>query len=199
MRPDNSYKNRDIVLASASPRRKEILALTGLEFRVDAGDYEETMDLPMEPHELARFLSREKADAVALKYRNALIIAADTFLLFEGGLLGKPRDERDAGRMLARLNGRSHSVITGFTVLDTANKKSVSDSVETKVYFRRLTSKEISSYVKSGEPLDKAGSYGIQGLGALLVEKIEGDYFNVMGLPIGALAQTLKKFGIRIL
>jgi len=173
--------------------------LTGLEFRVDTGDYEEAMDLPMEPHELARFLSREKAGAVARKYGNALVIAADTFILFEGRLLGKPRDERDAGRTLARLNGRSHSVITGFTVLDTATKKSVSEWVETRVYFRRLTAREISSYVKSGEPLDKAGSYGIQGLGALLVEKIEGDYFNVMGLPLGALARTLKKFGIRIL
>jgi nucleoside triphosphate pyrophosphatase len=199
MRPDNSYKKRKIILASASPRRREILALTGLDFQVDAGDYEETMDLPLEPHELARFLSRQKAEAVALKYGNALIIAADTFLLFEGGLLGKPRDERDAKRMLGRLNGRSHSVITGFTVLDTAKKQSFSDSVETKVYFRHLTAKEIFSYVKSGEPLDKAGAYGIQGLGALLVEKIEGDYFNVMGLPLGALARSLKKFGIRIL
>jgi septum formation protein len=196
---DNSYKKRKIILASASPRRREILALTGLDFEVDTGNYEETMDHPMEPHKLARFLSREKAEAVALKYGNALIIAADTFLLFEGGLLGKPRDERDARRMLVRLNGRSHSVITGFTVLDTANKNSFSDSVETKVYFRRLTAKEISSYVKSGEPLDKAGAYGIQGLGALLVEKIEGDYFNVMGLPISALARCLKKFGIKIL
>lgn len=199
MRPGNSHKRSMIILASASPRRREILAMTGLDFRVDAGDYEEVMDLPMEPHELARFLSRKKAESVAAKYRNALIIAADTFLLFEGRLLGKPRDERDARKMLTRLNGRSHSVITGFTVVDTGKRKSLSESVETKVWFRRLTAKEISSYVASGEPLDKAGAYGIQGLGALLVEKIEGDYFNVMGLPIGALAQALKEFGIRIL
>lgn len=199
MRQDNSHRERKIILASASPRRKEILALTGLRFRVDAGDYEEKMDLPMEPHELARFLSTEKARAVAAKYRNALIIAADTFLLFEGELLGKPGNEQEARRMLARLNGRSHSVITGYTIFDTARNKSLSESVETRVFFRQLTTKEIDSYVKSGEPLDKAGSYGIQGLGALLVEKIEGDYFNVMGLPLGALVQSLKKFGVRIL
>lgn len=192
-------KQRKIILASSSPRRREILALTGLKFRVDPGDYEEKMDHPMEPHKLARFLSREKAEAVAGRHKKALIIAADTFLVFEGELLGKPRDERDARRMLGRLNGRSHSVITGFTILDSANNKSFSDSVETRVFFRRLTASEISSYVRSGEPLDKAGSYGIQGLGALLVERIEGDYFNVMGLPIGALVQGLKQFGIRIL
>lgn len=199
MRRDSSYRKRKIILASASPRRKEILSLTGLEFRVDAGDYEEAMDLPMEPHELARFLSLEKAQAVAAGYKDAIIIGADTFLLFEGELLGKPRDEKDARRMLGRLNGTFHSVITGFTILDTAKKKSLSDSVETKVWFRHLTAKEISSYVKSGEPMDKAGSYGIQGLGALLVERIEGDFFNVMGLPIGALARGLRKFGISIL
>ncbi|MEJ2695421.1 MAG: Maf family protein, partial [Candidatus Sulfobium sp.] len=121
MLPDNSFRKRKIVLASASPRRREILALTGLQFRVDPGTYEEAMDHLMEPHRLARFLSRQKAEAVAPKYRNALIIAADTFLLFEGELLGKPRGERDARRMLSRLNGRSHSVITGYTILDTAN------------------------------------------------------------------------------
>ena len=199
MRPDNLYSAMNIVLASASPRRREILAQTGLVFTVDAGDCEETLDLPMEPAELARYLSRKKAEAVAGKYSNALIIAADTFILFEGGLLGKPSDEKDAVRTLKRLNGHCHSVITGFTVLDTAKKRVFSDAVETKVYFRHLSTEEISSYVSSGEPLDKAGSYGIQGLGSLLVEKIEGDYFNVMGLPIGALAQALKKFGIRVL
>jgi len=199
MRPDSSHKERKIILASASPRRREILALTGLKFRVDPGDYEEKMDHPMDPHRLARFLSRKKAETVAPKYGDAVIIAADTFLLFEGGLLGKPGDETDARNTLGRLNGRCHSVITGFTILDTANKRELSDSVETRVYFRKLTPAEISSYVRSGEPFDKAGSYGIQGLGALLVERIEGDYFNVMGLPIGRLVQDLKKFGIRVL
>lgn len=199
MRPDNSYSEMKIVLASASPRRKEILALTGLNFTVDAGDYEETLDLPLEPRALARHLSRQKAEAVAGKYRNAIIIAADTFILFEGELLGKPSDKSDAVRMLNKLNGHRHFVITGFTVLDTAKKKVFSEAVETRVYFRHLSRKEISSYVSSGEPLDKAGSYGIQGLGALLVEKIEGDYFNVMGLPIGSLIRALKKFGIHVL
>lgn len=199
MLPDSSYRKRKIILASASPRRREILALAGLKFTVDPGDYAEKMDHPIAPHRLARFLSRKKAETVAPKYADAVIIAADTFLVFEGELLGKPYDEADAKKTLMRLNGRSHSVITGFTILDTASEKELSDSVETTVYFRKLTSDEISAYIRSGEPLDKAGSYGIQGLGALLVEKIEGDYFNVMGLPLGRLAHDLKKFGIRIL
>jgi septum formation protein len=192
-------EQRKIVLASASPRRREILKMTGLKFSVEAGDYEEDMDLALRPRRLARFLSSEKARAIAVKYTDALVIAADTFIVFRDSLLGKPHTSEEARRMLELLNGRAHSVITGFTVIDTSTKKKVSRSVETRVYFRKLTAKEISSYIRTGEPLDKAGAYAIQGTGAMLVKKIEGDYFNVMGLPLCSLTEALKKFGVYVL
>jgi len=190
---------RQIILASASPRRRELLALTGLKFRVDPGDYQEDMSIPLDPHRLGRFLSLEKAKSVAPRHGDALIIAADTFIVFRGGLLGKPHKAGEAKRMLLMLNGKKHSVITGFTILDTASGKRLSRSVETKVTFGKLTEEEIDAYVRSGEPLDKAGAYAIQGLGSVVVKEIEGDYFNVIGLPLSALAEGLKKFGIEIL
>ena len=191
-------EQRKIILASASPRRKEILGKTGLKFSVDAGDYKEDMDLALKPRQLARFLSSEKAKAVAVKYASALVIAADTFIVFQGSLLGKPHTREEARRMLTLLNGRQHSVLTGFTVIDTRTGKKLSRSVETKVIFKKMTGQEIESYVKTGEPLDKAGAYAIQGLGAVLVKKIEGDYFNVMGLPLSSLTGVLRKFGVSV-
>ena len=199
MQQGTMSKARPIILASASPRRKELLALTGLKFRVDAGDYEEDLGLNLKPHALAKHLSREKARAVSQKYKYALIIAADTFIICGNNLLGKPHTEKEAVRMLTMLNGKSHAVITGYTVLDTETGKNVSRSVETKVWFKKLSRAEIRAYVKSKEPLDKAGAYAIQGLGSLIVKKIEGDYFNVIGLPLTSLADTLKMFGTYVL
>lgn len=190
---------KKIILASASPRRKEILKNAGLDFRVDAGDYEEDLSLKLKPHELARFLSREKAKAVAARHKDSLVIAADTFILYKKDILGKPHTKAEAKRMLVMLNNKTHSVITGFTIIDTATGKKISRSIETKVTFKKLVAKEIDSYVETGEPLDKAGAYAIQGLGALLVKKIDGDYLNVIGLPLAALADCLKKFGIELL
>ena len=187
------------MLASASPRRREILGITGLDFAVCAGDYEEDLNLPLKPRALARFLSRKKAEAVAQKYKNAVIIAADTFIVFKDRLLGKPRTGKEAERMLRMLNGEVHSVITGFTIMDTGSGKVLSRSVETRVYFRRLDRKEIRAYVRSKEPLDKAGAYAIQGRGAVFIKKIDGDFFNVMGLPLSALTEGLKKFGVYVL
>ncbi len=190
---------KTIILASASPRRKEILEKTGLKFKVDKSGCEEITDPGMRPHEIARFLSREKARHVAAKYRDALIIAADTLVFLRGRLFGKPCNEEDAKEMLKALSGKAHSVITGFTIIDTASNKELSRSVQSKVFFKRLSRDEIAAYIRSGEPLDKAGAYGIQGLGALLVRRIEGDFFNIMGLPLYALAGSLKKFGVDIL
>lgn len=192
-------EKRKIVLASASPRRKEILEITGLEFSVDAGDYEEDMELALTPHQLAIFLSSEKAKTISVKYPNAIVIAADTFIVFKGRLLGKPHTYGEAVRMLTLLNGKQHSVITGFTIIDTKTGKRLSRSVETRVYFKKMTAQEIKAYVKTREPLDKAGAYAIQGLGGVIVKKIEGDYFNVMGLPLNSLTDVLKKFGISVL
>ena len=190
---------KTIILASASPRRKELLEKIGLKFEAEPSDYEEYLPSEGEPHELAKKLSLEKAERVARRHKKAIVIAADTFLVFRGKLLGKPRNEAEAKEMLKALNGMSHSVITGFTIVDTDNKKILTKSVDTKIYLRKLTAKEIDAYVKSKEPLDKAGAYAIQGLGSVIVEKIEGDYFNVIGLPLSALAESLKEFGVRIL
>ena len=190
---------KTIILASASPRRKELLEKIGLRFKVEPSDYEEDMHSGLEPHELAQKISLEKAKVVASKHENATIIAADTFVVFGGQILGKPHTEKEARKMLEAISGKSHSVITGFSIIDTGKNKALSKSVETKIYVRKLTLAEIDAYVKSKEPLGKAGAYAIQGLGAVFVEKIEGDYFNVIGLPLSALTEALKEFGINIL
>jgi len=192
-------ETRTIILASASPRRKELLELTGLQFKIDPADHKEDMNLPISPHELARFLSLEKARSVAGKYDDAIIIAADTFVVMKEKILGKPHTTEEASRMLMLLNGSTHSVITGFTIIDTDTGKSLSRSVETRVTFKKLTMKETDAYVKTKEPLDKAGAYAIQGLGSVFVKRIEGDHFNVIGLPLCALVESLKEFGIQIL
>ena len=190
---------RKIILASASPRRKELLEKIGLKFEVEPSNYAEDMHSRLSPDELARAISLGKARAVASKHKNAIVIAADTFIVFGGKIMGKPNTEAEARKMLMALRGKSHSVITGFTILDTEENKVLTKSVETVVHIKKLTPEEIDGYVKSKEPLDKAGAYAIQGLGSVIVERIEGDYFNVMGLPLSALAESLTEFGIHIL
>jgi len=194
----NIFAMRKIILASASPRRKEILRKTGLNFSVCTSDYKEDINLSLKPRALAKFLSRKKAETVAHKYKNAIIIAADTFIVFKNRLLGKPHTDKEAEKMLNMLNGKAHSVITGFTIMDTASKKILSRSVETKVYFKKLGRKEINAYVRSKEPLDKAGAYAIQGRGSVFIERIDGDFLNVVGLPLLALTESLRKFGITV-
>ncbi len=190
---------REIILASASPRRKELLRLTGLAFKVVPSNYEEDMTLQLTPRRLACFLSAKKAEDVAQRCPDALIIAADTFIDLGGHLLGKPRTTAGAKQMLRSLSNRAHEVITGFTVLDATSGVRVSRAVSTKVYFRKLANREIDAYVASGEPMDKAGSYAIQGLGSVIIKKIDGDYFNVIGLPLNALVSALRKFGVTVL
>lgn len=184
-----------IILASASPRRKELLKKIGLKFTVDASKYKEDSILNMPPKKLANFLSLQKAKDVAKRYKNAIVIAADTLVVLGNEILGKPHTETGAKKMLMKLNGKVHLVITGFAIVDTDTNKTVTKSVETKVYFKQLTVKEIDNYVKTKEPLDKAGAYGIQEKASAFVEKIEGDFFNVVGLPLNALTCELKKFG----
>jgi septum formation protein len=190
---------RNIVLASASPRRRELLSQLKLPFEVDVSGLEEKAPPGMGPHHLVRELSLHKAQAVAARHGNAVIIAADTIGLIGGIILGKPRSEEEARQMLKSISGRRHRVITGFTILDTMSGHSLSRSVETIVHIRRLTPAGISAYVRTGEPLDKAGGYAIQGVGAVIVEGIEGDYSNVVGLPLAALAASLKEFGVNVL
>jgi len=189
---------KPVVLASSSPRRRELLEKTGLKFMVDAAEINEDHSRRMKAAELAKTISLEKAKAVAARHPCSIIIAADTFGVLDGTLLGKPRDADEARDILGMLSGKCHTVVTGFTILDTETGKAISTAVETKVYFRKLDSEEIKAYVRTGEPLDKAGAYAIQGMGALLVEKIEGDYYNVIGLPLSSLARELKRFGVKL-
>ena len=182
----------DIVLASGSPRRREILSDLGIKFRVEISGADESIPEGTSPDLAVRRLSLLKAADVAKNQpENALVIGADTVVVSDGEILGKPTDEEDAVKMLKSLSGREHSVLTGISALRRSDGKGVSVFEETKVRFRKLSEEEILKYVKTGEPMDKAGAYGIQGLGSLLIEKIDGDYFNVVGLPACRLARLL--------
>ena len=185
----------DIILASQSPRRRELLERMGVEFRVVTPDIDEHMERELPPDELVRRISVEKARAVAAQTGpDAIVIAADTVVALDGAVLGKPADELEAFKMLSTLSGCRHQVYTGLTVLRGEEMHTVSE--ETAVTFRELSEKEITNYIRTGEPMDKAGAYGIQGYGALLVEGIQGDYYNVMGLPVCRLGGLLKELGV---
>lgn len=185
----------DIVLASQSPRRRELLGQLGLEFRILAPEIDERMDRSFPPADLVERISLEKARATqTLAGPEAIVVAADTVVTLDGAVLGKPRDGADAVRMLSALSGRRHHVYTGLTILR-GDAQDTGHEV-TEVAFRPLTPREISDYVSTGEPLDKAGAYGIQGYGSLLVESIRGDYSNVVGLPLCRLGQMLAQFGV---
>ncbi len=190
---------KKIILASASPRRKEILAKTGLKFEVVESGYEEDMSLDLKPEELAKFLSKGKVQALADKYRDCIIIGADTFVVYKDELLGKAKDKEEVKQMLLKVSAQKIRVITGFSVLDTSSKKVVSKSVETILTIKSLSKSQIKNYANTLDGIGKAGGFGIQGIGALLVEKIEGDFFNVMGLPLSKLADVLVEFDIEII
>ena len=160
---------------------------------------EEKINPCLSPIQNVKRLSCLKALDIASKISGGIMIAADTVVILNGKILGKPKNKKEAARMLRNLSGKEHKVITGVAVVNAKTKKLLQDVVITKVKFRRLDRDLIEKYVASGKPLDKAGAYGIQGKGALLVESIEGDYFNVVGLPLNALNQLLEKFGINLL
>ncbi len=188
----------DIILASQSPRRQELLRQMGLTYRVHAVDIDEHMERRLAPGNLVEAISREKAAAcAAFEDPDALIIAADTVVALDHAVLGKPRGGEEAREMLTALSGKVHQVFTGFTVRQGGT--AITQSERTDVRFRSLSREEIDAYVATGEPMDKAGAYGIQGIGALLVEGIQGDYFNVMGLPVCRLGLVLKEFGVHCL
>jgi septum formation protein len=190
---------KSLILASRSPARRELLERTGFSFTVEASNYEEDMTLKLPPKELAIYLSKGKAKDVASHHQAAVVLAADSFAVLDDKLLGKPHTVERAKEILAMLSGRSHSFVTGFTIIDTDSGKEFSGSAETIVYFRDLTPGDINSYVAKEDVLNKAAAYIIQGLGAILVERVEGDYSNVMGLPLPAVARALKDFDINLL
>ncbi len=185
-----------IILASKSPRRKELLGQMGLTFSVCVADIEEYMDASVPVAEAVGNLSRRKAMAVCCG-REDVVIAADTVVVIDGEVLGKPHTEEDAKGMLRRLSGRTHEVMTGVTVRNESHAETFTEI--TKVTFRNLSDGEIAAYVKTGDPMDKAGSYGVQGKAGMFVCSLEGDYFNVMGLPICTLSRVLRRFHVEVL
>ena len=186
-----------IILGSGSPRRRELLAKIGItEFTVFTPEVEECYPDGLSPAQIVCHLSAIKSRAIESGAED-IVITADTMVFLDDKRLGKPVDEEDALRMLTALQGRQHTVCTGVTVR--CGEKVLTEAEETAVFFREATREELLSYIRSGEPMDKAGSYGIQGLGSLLVEKIDGDFFNVMGLPLLRLSRMLAAFGVKLL
>lgn len=190
---------KKIVLASTSPRRKEILLKTGLSFDIQESNYKEDMSLQVSPGELSEHLSLGKARSVADNNNDAIVIAADTFVVYDNKCLGKPKTESLAREMLNMLSGKENNIITGVTIIDTSDNHIVSFHETTEVFMKKLSPETIESYINTGEPLERAGGYSLQEMGSILIEKINGDFFNAMGLPISRLAEELKKFGIKIL
>lgn len=190
---------RKIILASTSPRRYEILSKLGLPFEVKESNYEEDMSLEMSHVELVEHLALHKAQAVALLNPDAIIIAADTFVVYNKHRLGKPVTKERAKEMLEMLSGKQHQIITGVAIIDTKSGKMLSFHKVTHVFMANLAPEIIDAYIQTGEPLDKAGGYALQEKGALLIEKIEGDFFSAMGLPLRRLALELKGFGVQVL
>lgn len=179
-----------LILASQSPRRRELLGLFRLPFTVRVADIDETMDPTLPPAQEVARLSLEKARAVE-RAEEDVVIAADTIVVLGDRLLGKPKNEAQAEEMLTSLSGRAHQVMTGVTVL--RGDRAITATEITDIHFRELSSREIRRYIATGEPMDKAGSYGIQGGAALFVEKLQGDYYNVMGLPVCRLLLMLRE------
>lgn len=192
-------KKVKLILASASPRRSELLKMLGCEFKVIPSQIKEEVNPHLSPIQNVKNLSRLKALDVASKISNGIVIAADTDVILDEKILGKPKNKKEAKEMLKKLSGKEHQVITGITVIDVKTKTIKEGAVITKVKFRKLNQNLIEKYVKSEKVLDKAGAYAIQEKGSLLIESIKGDYFNVVGLPLGALNQLLDKFGINLL
>lgn len=178
-----------LILASGSPRRKELIELLGIPFCVEVSQADENLKEPLPPDETVKELSFRKAEAVAKNHKNEIVLGVDTVVFCGGQILGKPKNEEDAKRMLRLLSGRTHEVYSGFTLIK--DGKRYSESVCTSVHFSVLSENEIDAYIASGEPMDKAGAYGIQGKAAKFVVGIEGDYHSVVGLPVQRIYKAL--------
>lgn len=197
-----SKEKRNLILASASPRRAELLKQIGMDFQIIPSTFQEETMVEADPVRLVRELAFNKAKQVAeeisVRYPDGLVIGADTVVFLEDRILGKPTGVEDAIRMLTELNGKTHQVFTGIAVIEVSGGKCRVDYEMTRVKFRSLGMNEIEAYAKTKEPLDKAGAYGIQGKGAVLIEAIDGCYFNVVGLPIAKLVVVLQDFGFSL-
>lgn len=191
-------KKMDFILASASPRRAELLKQIGLDFKIIPSTFQEETLLRSDPARLVKDLALNKAKQVAQNIATGLVIGADTIVFLEGQILEKPSGVDEATRMLAALSGKTHQVFTGIALIEVPGWKTKVDYETTRVKFRSLTRSEIDAYVSTREPLDKAGAYGIQGKGALLVEGINGCYFNIVGLPLAKLVMMFHEFKISV-
>ena len=189
---DNGSQNFRLILASGSPRRRELLTQMGYSFEIQVPDVDENVDGHV--RDVVAILSRRKAEAVAATRAEGVVIASDTLVSLDGAALGKPRDAADAHRMLAALSGRTHEVFTGVTIIDAASGRSETRAVRTGVRFRELSESEIDQYIATGEPMDKAGAYAIQGGAHGFVEGFDGSYENVIGFPVDDIREMLKDF-----
>ncbi len=191
---------KKLILASKSPRRHEILNLAGLDHEIKVSDADENLSFGIGAAEAAKEISMRKAiavkDELGENLSDTVILAADTVVEVDGEIYGKPRDKEDARKMLLQLSGSVHFVHTGFTVID--KDKIFSETVTTEVTMRELSEDEIKGYIESGDPMDKAGAYGIQGMGGAFVSSLKGDYFNVVGLPLCRVCSVLKEYGINL-
>ncbi len=187
-----------LILASASPRRRDLLASVRLTFEVEASSVEELQRQGEAPETYVRRLAEDKAREVASRHPDAWVIAADTIVFIDGAILEKPRDHEDAVRMLSRIAGRVHEVFTGLTLTSGVADRSYTTVVTTRVKMLNLSPDEIEWYASTGEPMDKAGAYAVQGIGAMFIQSIDGSYTNVVGLPLAELFEMMKAAGLRV-
>jgi len=196
-----TQQDKLLILASGSPRRRELLSLLNLPFEVKVSDADESVPDEWSPERIVQELALRKAQAVIAEGvpQDAIVIGSDTIVVLDGVVLGKPTDESDAKRMLKALSGHTHQVYTGLACIQGSGERELSDFSQAGVTMRSIAESEIEAYVAGGEPMDKAGSYAVQGLGAVFVERIEGDYHTIVGLPIASLYRMLGQFGIHAL
>lgn len=190
---------RKIILASNSPRRRELMSLLGIPFEIEVSNYDEEKEKFESARKMVEVLSLKKAETVGNNHKDAVIIGADTTVLLGREIIGKARDRKHAFEIIKKLSGKTHKIITGFTILDTKTGKKVTSSVESELRFSPLTNSEIEAYLETEEYKDKAGAYAIQGTAGLFVEEIHGDFFNIVGLPMQRVRQELKNFGVQTL
>ena len=187
-----------IILASLSPRREKSAKTMGLNFEIIPSNFIEDMTLNLPPDKLAMELALGKAKDVAKKLREGIVLGFDTFVYFNNKLIGKPKDKKDAFNTLKSYSGKFHEVYTGIAIINCKTGKTIKDCVITRVHFKKLSDNEINKYIETKEPLDKAGSYGIQDLGSVFIDRIEGDFYNITGFPISTVYENLKKMGVDI-
>ncbi len=196
-------KETELILASSSPRRQELIRSLGLPVRIIPSDADETVDEEWNPAKIVETLAERKAFAVIgslpKEERKGVVIGSDTIVVLNGRVFGKPKDEADAADMLSMLQGRDHEVFSGVALIDAVGGRKLTSHRVTRVWMKRLDAERIRRYISTGEPKDKAGAYAIQGIGATIVDRIEGDYFNVVGLPLSMVSDMLEEMDIRVL